>query len=215
MTSSAYSCCVSASKRYALIALELPPLWDRLGWWEVMQHHGAPTRLMDWTSSPFIGLWFAVQYHNHGDGDMALWIYSRKTASVNLAKITKEIKASRDYDLLDDRQLQNMLVQLATAGDWTAVLIPVRPREFQRAVAQQSVLTVTSRIGVARPADWWIRQKLATRVRLKEGWKSDIQSACQSMGFSRVSLFRDLDSLGASVRENFVDKKYLSDLGIF
>lgn len=103
-----------------------------------------------------------------------------------------------------------MLVKFAIE-DGNPALMPVRPRQFPRAVAQQSVLTVSPSIGVARQANWWIREKLATRIRLREEWKPEMRAACLSMGLSRPNLFRDLDSLGAYIRENFVARTEMSD----
>jgi hypothetical protein len=40
---------------------DLPEPWDKAGWWEVMAHHGAQTRPMDWTTSPFVALWFTLE----------------------------------------------------------------------------------------------------------------------------------------------------------
>ena len=188
----------------------LPEAWDRLGWWEVMQHHGAPTRLMDWSLSPFTALWFALEGHKNGSGDMALWIYDRRTAKLNHAEAEARLRRSEDYEMLDNRQLQNRFVEFAL-GDNNPALIPVGPRQFPRAVAQQSVLTVSPTIGVARPAHWWIREKLAVRVRLPEKWKAEMAATCQSMGLSRPSLFRDLDSLGAYISRSFVSRTEITD----
>ena len=142
----------------------LPEAWDLLGWWELMQHHGAPTRLMDWTTSPFVAIWFALDGHEDGEGDMALWAYDRANATVNLRQEIARLRACEDYELLDDRQVQNRLVKFVIEAR-RGVLVPVRPRQFARAVAQQSILTVSPDIGVGRPASWWMRGKLVSRKR--------------------------------------------------
>lgn len=49
-----------------------PHLWDTLEWLALMQHHGAPTRLLDWTYSPFIAAFFALQ-DAKDDNDAVIW----------------------------------------------------------------------------------------------------------------------------------------------
>ncbi|MGY2895748.1 FRG domain-containing protein [Deinococcus sp. UYEF24] len=39
---------------------QLPESNSRLGWLSLMQHYGAPTRLMDFTTMPFMALYFAI-----------------------------------------------------------------------------------------------------------------------------------------------------------
>lgn len=189
----------------------LPETADTLGWWELMQHHGAPTRLMDWTASPFVAIWFALDGHQDGDGDMALWMYDRANVKLNLQPELTQIRAREDYEQLDDRQLQNRLVELVIAAR-KPTLVPVRPRQFARAVAQKSVLTVTPDISFARPASWWMRTKMTARIRLREAWKSEMKVACQSLGLSRADLFRDLESLGRSVANDFSNNVGRPDL---
>ena len=50
-----------------------PPRDDLSSWFALMQHHGVPTRLLDWTESAYVGLYFAFESESQERGDSALW----------------------------------------------------------------------------------------------------------------------------------------------
>jgi hypothetical protein len=59
------------SRAQQLIQGRLPA--DKWEWYFLMQHYGAPTRLLDWTDNPLAALYFAVVEHPC-DCDAEVWV---------------------------------------------------------------------------------------------------------------------------------------------
>ena len=52
---------------------EVPDIKDGASWLFLMQHYGLPTRLLDWTDSPLIALYFAIKDKTTDDEDGVIY----------------------------------------------------------------------------------------------------------------------------------------------
>src|SRR6266436_6697245 len=72
-----------------LFLTHIPERSDTFQWLALMQHHGAPTRLLDFTWSPYVAAFFALQL---ATGDAAVW-------ALNPARISKPEAVDRQQPL--------------------------------------------------------------------------------------------------------------------
>jgi hypothetical protein len=125
-------------RRLGEIKLSRPPRWDEeFRWVQIAQHYGLPTRLLDWTESPTVALYFASQ-NPKADGG----VYVMNPVDLNRASSPLRPR------ILDQHQDSKILEQyLRLTGSTSAKkkmkTVAINPVwNSERLVAQKGVFTL-------------------------------------------------------------------------
>ena len=91
---------VADLKRFLGMKLPRPPVWDdHLGWMQVAQHYGLPTRLLDWTQNAAVALFFACADEPDDDGLVAVLNPIELNQTIN-PKLPRILDNERDSQIL-------------------------------------------------------------------------------------------------------------------
>jgi FRG domain-containing protein len=181
-----------------LFLSHVPPADDDFQWLALMQHHGSPTRLLDFTWSPFVAAFFALE---SATGPAAVW-------AVSVPLLWRE-----RFRLLDDRRQVTVAdLSLKTPGNYERwflegsmpFLFPGEPLVMnQRLVAQSGTFVVPSVLDRAvediintytRPSHTLVKLTLNT-VKMRD----EAMYALYSMNVSHATLFPGLDGMARSL----------------
>jgi hypothetical protein len=126
------------SKAY-LYSNDSPPEDDHLAWLSLMQHHGVPTRLLDWTYSPYVALFFALE--DVSTDYAAVWAIRLSTVRQAAERAVKNLP-------IDNLQVKKILFELPARfgqiaflkGNPEGLVIPLLPRRENIRLSGQSGL---------------------------------------------------------------------------
>lgn len=175
--------------------VEKDNLWH---WITVAQHHGLPTRLLDWTSSPLVAAHFATANIDKFSSDSAIWMVQYQKAHEYLPETLREVLQSEGANLFTVKMLSRALPGLKELANLHKEPFPIflePPSIDDRIVNQHSLFSLFSRAGIA-VNDWLLdKPELWKKIIIPASLKWEIRDKLDQSNITERVLFPGLDGL--------------------
>lgn len=166
-----------------------------IDWLFIMQHNGVPTRLLDWTESPLVALYFSCSYDKKSDGALNILfpIELNKAASIKQNYIVS----------INDKAIQQRYSPETYKSEDSSEMLPVAiicPRNNQRIQAQYGTFTIFHKDKT--PIEEIEGGRHVWRYIIPASAKENILKELDLLGIDEFRLFPELPSLGAIIKRN-------------
>lgn len=196
-------------QRAAHLHCAVTPAHDQVvDWLALMQHHGAPTRMLDWTRSPYVALYFAMQEGR--EEEAALWAIDFEW----LKERSNDCPHQHDKDCPDDSDssaLDRYISLVLLRPDNPDIIVSASPRQLnERMFIQQGRLLCALNHGFAfstillgmliRPSI--VPRQVVSRVVVKRDRRVEFLEQLRQMNIHAASLFPGLDGFARSLGDD-------------
>ena len=171
-------------------------------WYFLMQHYGAPTRLLDWTEDPLIGLYFAVK-DTEGLQDAAVWVLDPWLLNrCVLGKSEVLPPGSAGLSTKDVRKYNPWLPDRFDAKQRLRKRLPVAiyPNQFDRRIAvQRSCFTVHGTQTYSLDKLFPNFDRLLAKIVIPGYATEHVRGELENYGTDEATIYPDLEGLGKCV----------------
>jgi hypothetical protein len=191
-------------KKYAhRNVVEKDLIWN---WLAVAQHHGLPTRLMDWTYSPFVAMHFATCNLRRFEVDGVIWCVDYVRTHTLLPPVLREVLETEGCNAFTLQMLSEgarSIEEFDTLSTKEFVAFFEPPSLDDRIVNQYALFSVVSSPRIS--LDRWLlaRPELWRKIIIPAELKWEIRDKLDQANVTERVLFPGLDGMCAWLKRNY------------
>ncbi|HLZ41074.1 MAG TPA: FRG domain-containing protein [Candidatus Sulfotelmatobacter sp.] len=176
-------------------AIQRDSLWN---WISLGQHHGLPSRLLDWSFSPYVALHFATVNRAEWANDAMIWcVDCVKIKKYLPAKLQRSLKEA-DSDVLTVEMLDQVAPTLhclerLSKKPFVAFFEP--PSLDDRIIHQAALFSVSSRADLSVSQWFYAHREIFHRIIIPAQLKQEIRDKLDQANINERTLFPGLDGL--------------------